>query len=55
MAASVIERQRSEGLDFRGSEQGVALLLLRPFSLAVDTHNLELITFTSNAECYSRL
>lgn len=43
---AVVWRQGAESLKLRGSEEGVTLVLQRPFSSAVNTHNSQLLIIT---------
>lgn len=55
LSDAMVRRQRAKSLKFRGCEQGVALLLQRPFSSAVNAHYSQLLIITCQAGGSSRI
>lgn len=49
MGDVVVGRQRAKSLEFRGSEEGVALILQRPFPSSVNTHDSQVLIITCQA------
>lgn len=45
----MVRRQRAKSLEFRDSEEGVSLLLQRPFPSSMNTHDSQLLIITSQA------